>query len=149
MTDCIFCKIVAGEIPATKVHEDDTAIIFLDINQAAKGHLLLVPRRHEEQWHQLDGQIAAHLGALAARWAPAVLEGLQADGYNLLQNNGQAAGQEVMHVHLHLIPRWKGDRYFGSGPQHRSAGAEELRGTASVLKEAKRKLESVEGGDGR
>jgi histidine triad (HIT) family protein len=135
VTDCIFCKIIAGEIPSARVHEDETAIVFLDLDQAAKGHLLFVPRTHAELWHELDEATAAHLARLTQQWGPVVLETLQADGYNLLQNNGKPAGQEVRHVHLHLIPRWQGDHYFGGGIKHRQADAEELRGTASVLRE--------------
>ncbi|HEX8682892.1 MAG TPA: HIT family protein [Ardenticatenaceae bacterium] len=134
--NCIFCKIVRGEIPSTRVHEDETSVTFLDLNQAAKGHLLIAPRAHAEQWHELNEETAAHLGKLAAQLAPAVLEGMQADGYNLLQNNGEAAGQEVMHVHLHLIPRWQGDRYFGGGPRHRNADARELQATAALIQNA-------------
>lgn len=140
MDDCIFCEIVRGEIPATVVHQDEHAVIFLDRNQAAKGHLLISPRAHHEQWHQLDNETAAHLGKLAAEFAPAVLAAFGADGYNLLQNNGEAAGQEVMHVHLHLIPRWHRDGYFGGGPAHRMADAEELRATGRLIEETKGSL---------
>lgn len=132
--NCVFCKIIAGDIPSATVYEDDTSIVFLDINQAARGHLLITPRLHAEQWHHLDAETAAHLCTLAIRCAPAVLDALEADGYNLLQNNGAAAGQEVMHVHLHLIPRWRGDGYFGGGPKHRTANTDELRSTAQLIK---------------
>ncbi|MBA3530660.1 MAG: HIT family protein [Ardenticatenales bacterium] len=136
MENCIFCKIIRGEIPGTFVHEDKQAVIFLDINQAAKGHLLIASRVHVEQWHELDEDNASHLARLAAQWAPAVLDATKADGYNLLQNNGPAAGQEVPHVHLHLIPRWTRDGYFGGVPD-RMAQPDELRETAMAISEAK------------
>ncbi|MDQ4076352.1 MAG: HIT family protein [Chloroflexota bacterium] len=142
MENCVFCQIIRGEIPGTFVHQDDRAVIFLDINQAAQGHLLIAPRNHREQWHELDDATAAHLGKLAADFAPAVVNAFDADGYNLLQNNGEAAGQEVMHVHLHLIPRWQNDHYFGRGPRQRKAEAEELQDTAERIETEKRKLES-------
>ncbi|MGH2541475.1 MAG: HIT family protein [Ardenticatenaceae bacterium] len=141
MEDCLFCKIIAGEVPGTFVHQDETAVIFLDLNQAAEGHLLIVPRQHDEQWHQLDDATAAHLGKLAAGWAPAVVEATQADGYNLLLNNGHAAGQEIMHVHLHLIPRWRRDGYFGAGPRQRRADLDELRQTARRITQARQRRE--------
>jgi histidine triad (HIT) family protein len=133
MNNCIFCKIIAGQIPAVTVHEDDTAIVFIDINQSAKGHLLFVPRTHTADWHTLDHAIGAHLVKLAAELAPAVLSALGCDGYNLTLNNGKAAGQEVMHVHLHLIPRWRNDRSYR---QPHMASAEERQQTANLIKNA-------------
>ncbi|MBA2390323.1 MAG: HIT family protein [Geodermatophilaceae bacterium] len=130
-----------GEIPAATVHEDDEAIVFLDINQAIKAHLLIVPRVHAAQWHELDDGTMAHVARLTAQWAPAVVAAVDADGYNLLLNNGEAAGQEVMHVHFHLIPRKRGDGVRMAGVKPRLADAEELRGTASVIKAAQRARE--------
>lgn len=133
MDTCIFCKIVAGKIPSTRLHEDEKAIVFLDINQSARGHLLVVPRAHAGVWHELDGETAAHLAQLALRLAPSVLRSMKADGYNLVVNNGEAAGQEVMHVHLHLIPRWNGDHYIRLGVPARTATPDELRATAERI----------------
>jgi histidine triad (HIT) family protein len=134
MTDCVFCKIIDGQIPGTMVHEDETAVVLLDINQAARGHLLVVPREHVTQFHELDTGIAGHLMTLAARWAPPAVGAVEADGYNLLLNNGSAAGQEVMHVHLHLIPRRRRDGVLRMGVPARIAEPDELRETAGQIK---------------
>lgn len=139
MDQCLFCRIVSGEIPAATVYEDDDLIVFLDLNQAARGHLLIVPRTHVASWHETDWEILASMSRIAAEMAPAVVQAMEADGYNLQLNNGRAAGQEIFHVHLHLIPRWKRDGYI-SPPPHRQAGAEELRGTASLIRETKAQL---------
>lgn len=137
MDDCIFCKIMRGEIPSTRVHEDDTAIVFLDINQASRGHLLIVPRRHTADFHDLDGDTAAHMGRLALEWAGAAMKAVNAEGYNLVLNNRAVAGQEVMHAHLHIIPRTRGDEYrFGPVPV-RIAEGDELQATAAAIKDAK------------
>lgn len=136
MHECIFCKIIAGEMPAFFVHEDECAVVFLDVDQGARGHLLIVPREHRALWHEQDAATIGHLGLLAAQWAEPTMAAVGAEGYNLLQNNSAAAGQEVRHVHLHLIPRWQGDGYFRGGSRHRRADAEELRATASLLKAA-------------
>ena len=134
--DCIFCKIVAGEIPSTRVYEDDTAIIFLDLNQAAKGHLLIVPRFHTSEWHELDEATAQHIGGLTRVWGKAAFIATQADGYNLVLNNGPAAGQEVAHTHMHIIPRWKGDGYLRGPIPHRNADGAEMKSTAQAIMDA-------------
>ncbi len=134
MNNCIFCKIIAGQLPAVTVHEDEIAIVFLNINQSARGKLLFVPRVHTADWHTLDHAIAAHLGKLAAKLAPAVLKGLGYDGYNLRLNNGEAAEQAVMHVHLHLIPRRYNDRRYRQS--YHIASIEERQQTADLIKKA-------------
>ena len=107
--DCIFCKIVSGEIPCLLVHEDEHSFSFLDINPLADAHLLLIPRRHfvriDEMTPEAIGQVTRHLPRLAA----AVVAATGAEGYNVLQNNGAVAGQAVGHVHFHIIPRASGD----------------------------------------
>ncbi len=107
--DCVFCRIVAGQIPALKIAEDDTALAFLDIGPLAEGHVLVIPREHyarlEDMEPELVGRITGHL----PRLAKAVLQATGASGYNVLQNNGKVSGQEVMHVHFHIIPRGAGD----------------------------------------
>jgi histidine triad (HIT) family protein len=134
MTGCVFCKIIEGQIPGTIVYEDETALVLLDINQAARGHLLVVPREHVGEFHELESGVASHLMTLAARWAPPAVEAVAADGYNLLLNNGSSAGQEVMHVHLHLIPRRQGDRVLRMGVPARIAEPGELQETAGRIK---------------
>jgi histidine triad (HIT) family protein len=107
--DCIFCKIVAGTIPGMRVHEDDTVLAFLDIGPLAEGHLLIIPKPHSERLEDMDPDVLAHLARQLPRLARAVLSVTGASGYNLLQNNGRVSGQEVPHVHFHIIPRATGD----------------------------------------
>jgi histidine triad (HIT) family protein len=107
--DCLFCKIVAGEIPAQIVHEDDRTVAFMDINPGSRGHLLVVPRRHARDLLEIDQEdLAATMGA-AQRMAARVGERLDADGVNLLNCCGSAAWQTVFHFHVHVIPRYDGD----------------------------------------
>ncbi len=102
---CIFCKIVAGEIPCAKVLETDDALAFLDVAPLAEGHVLLIPKRHIVRLDEMNasqaGLMLRHLPALGR----AVRQATGCSGYNVLQNNGRAAGQAVMHVHFHIIPR--------------------------------------------
>ena len=107
--DCIFCKIVAVEIPASVVHEDESVLAFLDVGPLAEGHLLVIPRDHHAKLSELPAPASAHLGSLLPRLARALLEVTGADGFNLLVNEGRSAGQLVPHVHMHLIPRSGGD----------------------------------------
>ncbi len=109
MEGCIFCAISAGQAPAEILYQEDTVLAFLDNRPAALGHTLVIPRRHAHTIWELDPETAAALMRLAVRLAPALRGALKPDGLTLLQNNGRAAGQEVPHFHLHLIPRWYGD----------------------------------------
>jgi len=116
MADCIFCKIVAGQIPCAKVLEDDAALAFLDIGPLAVGHALLIPKAHYETVDQMPADVAAavlrHLPALAR----AVRAATGATGVNVLQNNGRSAHQAVPHVHFHIIPRREGDAWHFNWP---------------------------------
>lgn len=107
--DCIFCKIVAGEIPCTKVFEDESALAFMDISPLNRGHLLVIPKEHFETILDIDPQLYGHLASLICKLAKVVNAGLSPDGMNLMQLNGKAGNQVVPHVHLHLVPRWTGD----------------------------------------
>ena len=107
--DCVFCKIVAGLIPSTRVFEDEHIIAILDIAPLADGHLLIIPRSHHSQITEMSAEQSAALGRHVPRLASAVLAVTGAAGLNVLQNNGRAAGQAVDHVHVHLIPRKNGD----------------------------------------
>jgi len=107
--DCIFCKIVAGDIPALRVHEDDAAIAFVDINPLAPGHTLLIPRKHYRDITSISADELAVVTAVLPKLAKAVLNATGAAGLNLLQNTGAASGQAVFHLHFHLIPRVEGD----------------------------------------
>lgn len=109
MTECPFCRIVAGGLPASIVWQDDIAVAFMDLRQAVPGHVLVVPREHVEDIHALDENTGAHLMRLVIRIANALKRALPMDGLNLWQSNGAAGGQEVPHVHLHVQPRRDGD----------------------------------------
>jgi histidine triad (HIT) family protein len=117
--ECIFCKIVSGQIPATKIYEDDVVVAFLDIGPISDGHTLVLPRQHVENVHscppELLGQVWTRLGKIAGAIASAV----GADGYNVLCNNGEVAGQVVDHLHFHIVPRRAGDRVFTQWPSYK------------------------------
>jgi histidine triad (HIT) family protein len=107
--DCLFCKIVAGEIPGTKVAEDERTVAFMDINPATRGHLLVVPREHATDLLEIAPEDLAAVAAMGQRMARVVKERLGADGVNLLNSCGSAAWQTVFHFHLHVIPRYDDD----------------------------------------
>ncbi len=112
--DCIFCRIVAGEIPSHTVYEDDMTLAFLDIHPAARGHTLVIPKQHVADLlsaDPLDLEATVRGSQVVAR---ILHKHLQADGINVVQNNGTAAGQDVFHYHVHLIPRWTGDQAIRS-----------------------------------
>ena len=117
--DCIFCKMVAGQIPVAKVYEDEIVLAFLDIGPISDGHTLVIPKQHFEKLHdcpaELLGQVASRLGRIAG----AVTAAMNADGYNLLCNNGRAAGQLIEHLHFHIVPRNVGDGVFDRWPSYR------------------------------
>ena len=107
--NCIFCKIAAGEIPSQTVYEDDDFRAILDLGPATDGHTLILPKDHAANLFELPEDIAAKLTPLAAKLGKQLVDKLGADGLNVIQNNGEVAGQTVMHDHLHLIPRYKND----------------------------------------
>jgi len=108
--DCIFCKIVAGEIPCSKVYEDDLFIAFLDIKPVHKGHLLVVPKKHFVNVFDTPDTEAEAVYKVTRELSGAVAKATGCDGINIVQNNNAAAGQEVFHSHLHIIPRFEGDK---------------------------------------
>jgi histidine triad (HIT) family protein len=107
--DCLFCKIVAGEIPATVIAEDERTIAFMDINPATRGHALVIPRAHARDVHDIDTDDLRAVAATAQTVAARAIQRLGAAGVNLLNSNGAAAWQTVFHFHLHVIPRYDGD----------------------------------------
>ncbi len=109
MSDCIFCKIANKEIPATILFEDDDLLVFMDIGPIIKGHALVIPKKHYDPVTETPDELLAKLHLAAKRIAQAQMNGLGADGVNIMQNNGTAAGQEVPHIHVHVIPRFEGD----------------------------------------
>jgi histidine triad (HIT) family protein len=107
--DCIFCKIVAGELPAIVVDEDERTIAFMDISPATRGHALVIPRQHAADVHVIDPEDLAAVAVAARRLAGKMRERLDADGINLLCSSGADAWQTVPHLHMHVIPRYAGD----------------------------------------
>ena len=110
MSDCIFCKIANGEIPSSTLYEDNDFRVILDMGPATKGHALLLPKKHYENLFELDDEVAEKALKTAKKVAGQMRNALHADGFNLVQNNGEAAGQTVFHFHMHLIPRYEGDQ---------------------------------------
>jgi histidine triad (HIT) family protein len=109
MADCVFCKIVAKQIPATVVHEDEHTLAFMDIGQVNPGHVLVAVKQHAENIFGLDDTQAAAAFRAAARVARAIREAFAPQGLSVYQANGAAAGQTVRHFHIHLVPRHEGD----------------------------------------
>jgi len=107
--DCLFCAIVAGEIPATVVAQRARALAFMDINPATRGHVLVIPRAHSSDLHEIPAEDLAACASLAAEVAGLARDRLGADGVNLINSCGAAAWQTVFHFHLHVIPRYAGD----------------------------------------
>lgn len=114
MTNCIFCKIIAGEIPSVKIYEDEHVFAFMDIMPLSKGHTLLIPKTHREFVYDMTPEEAGNLFAVAPKIAKAINETFQPEGMNLLNNNGAKAGQSVFHFHLHFIPRYGQTDGFGA-----------------------------------
>ncbi|HEY4488596.1 MAG TPA: HIT family protein [Candidatus Paceibacterota bacterium] len=109
MKDCVFCKIVAGELPSYKLYEDDKTLAFLDIHPVHPGHTLVIPKRHSENIFEIDSGDWMAVAQTVRTVAPAIETATKADGVNLLMNNRETAGQVVGHAHVHLIPRFRGD----------------------------------------
>ena len=107
--NCIFCKILDGEIPSRKVYEDDSFVGILDVSPAARGHVIIIPKSHAANVFELPDEDAQKIFAVAKRVAIAIDKAYHPDGINILQNNGEAAGQSVFHLHVHVIPRYNED----------------------------------------
>jgi histidine triad (HIT) family protein len=125
---CIFCKIVGGQIPCMRVFETDDLLSFLDIGPLAEGHLLVIPKNHYERLEEMPPEAVAALTRHLPALGKALLQVTGAAGYNVLQNNGKVSGQEVMHVHFHLIPRAAGDGlgYRWNASKYREGRGEQL-----------------------
>ncbi len=115
MTDCIFCKIIKGEIPNYTVYEDEKVLAFLDINPHAKGHTVVIPKVHVENYFDLNEDLLGHLSLGLRRSMEKIDKVLNPDGYNVGWNQGEVAGQVVPHLHIHIMPRYEGD---GGGSMH-------------------------------
>ncbi len=107
--NCIFCKLANGEIPTATLYEDDDFRVILDAGPASKGHALILPKEHFKDLYELDDEVASKALVLAKKMITKLTDVLGCDGYNIVQNNGETAGQTVFHFHIHLIPRYKDD----------------------------------------
>lgn len=134
MENCIFCKIVAGDIPAEKVFEDTYTVAFLDVRPANKGHLLVIPKEHHANIYEISEQAWADVMKTVKVVSPALKKATEADGVNIVMNNEPAAGQVVMHAHVHIVPRFKnkGNHYGWSG--HETYAAGEATSTAEKIR---------------
>ena len=136
--DCIFCKIIKGEINSLKVFEDDDVLVFLDVNPLTKGHCLAVSKEHFENIFDIDKAILQKVIIAGKNISEKIQKNLDADGIYLSQSNGEAAGQIIFHFHLHIIPRYKGDglsvKIFGSGAHPQKADINELKKIAEEIK---------------
>jgi histidine triad (HIT) family protein len=108
---CVFCRIVANEIPAAKIYEDEQFLAFLDISQVTKGHTLVIPKKHVENLYQLDQKDASNMLHICQKVASALKATYDLQGLNMVNNNGPLAGQTVHHFHIHLIPRYVDDNF--------------------------------------
>lgn len=108
--NCIFCKIANGEIPSATLYEDEDFRVILDLGPASKGHALILPKEHAANLYELPDELASKAMIVAKKVGAVLKEGLKCDGLNVVQNNGEAAGQTVFHFHMHLIPRYEGDQ---------------------------------------
>lgn len=108
--DCIFCKIANGDIPSATLYEDEEFRVILDLGPASKGHALILPKEHYPNLYELPDELAGKAILLAKKMAVKMTKALDCDGFNIVQNNGEPAGQTVFHFHMHLIPRYKNDQ---------------------------------------
>lgn len=133
--DCIFCKIANGKIPSSTIYEDGEFRVILDLGPASKGHALILPKEHFKDVCELDEKVAAKILPLGAKLGAAMKKSLGCAGFNLVQNNGEAAGQTVFHFHMHVIPRYEGGASIVAWTPG-TESSEALAETAAKIKEA-------------
>lgn len=135
MRDCVFCKIVAGQVPSTRIYEDDAILAFLDIGPIIKGHTLVIPKAHHETLTDVPPALLARVIEGVQRVAAALRTGLRADGVNVHQSNGAVAGQVVPHVHFHVIPRFAGDGHRWNWAAKHYADSAEMTALAERIRQ--------------
>ena len=118
LAECVFCKMVAGEIPVTRIYENKSVLVFLDIGPISDGHTLVIPKQHFEKLHDCPADVLSDISSVLGKVAPAVVSAVGAEGYNVLCNNGRVAGQVVSHLHFHIVPRNAGDGVFNRWPAY-------------------------------
>ena len=134
--DCIFCKIIKGEIPSVKIYEDGDVLAFLDIGPVVKGHTLVIPKSHHNPLMETPPEVLCRLITVARRIARAQVKGLNADGINVSQANGQAAGQVVPHIHFHVIPRFTQDGFHGNWIPRKYDSPDQMNSFADRIRQA-------------
>ncbi|MFA9376861.1 MAG: HIT family protein [Lachnotalea sp.] len=132
-TNCIFCRISNGEIQSATIYEDETFRVILDLGPATKGHALILPKNHYANIYELDEETTASAFILAKKMITKMTEVLGCDGFNIIQNNGSAAGQTVFHFHIHLIPRYENDN-LSLGWDSQEISEVELENLVKILK---------------
>ncbi len=137
--DCVFCKIVSGKLPSYKVYEDERHIAFLDINPFSVGHTLVCPRRHGETLWDMDEHEIAEIFKVASKVSMGVVAATNADGFRIMQNNGEAANQAVAHIHVHVIPHKMEDK--GKFMNRLKISGDEMAKVASAIKSEIAKIE--------
>jgi histidine triad (HIT) family protein len=133
--ECVFCKIVDGEIPAVKVLDEDLVLAFMDINPASRGHMLVIPKRHAENIFEISENDLVAVGRAVKRCSKAAMEALKADGITVLQLNGKASDQLVPHLHVHIMPRWENDGLPVSQWEMNPGNMAEIQDIADKVKE--------------
>lgn len=129
---CIFCKIAAGEIPSKTIYEDEKFRVILDLGPATRGHALILPKEHYKNIYELPEELAGEAMKLAKKMTVLMTDRLHCDGFNILQNNNEVAGQSVFHFHMHLIPRYQNDGQVISGKAG-SVSQEELEEIRNII----------------
>ena len=134
--NCLFCRIVAGEIPSTRVYEDADTLAFMDIGPIIKGHTLVIPKKHYDPITQTPEDVLAKVMVVVRKIAQAQVNGLKADGVNVLNANGEAAGQQVPHIHFHVVPRFKTDGPHWNWAAKKYDSLDEMKKMAEEIKKA-------------
>ena len=127
MEQCIFCKIAAGQIPSSTVYEDEYFKAIMDLSPATKGHTIIIPKKHMMDITELEEEYASRILTVAAKIGMAMKTGLGCTGFNVVQNNGESAGQTVMHYHMHVIPRYDGGECIGHGHRRKQLIKKEMK----------------------
>jgi histidine triad (HIT) family protein len=135
-SDCIFCRIAAGEADATVIYRDDHSVAFADIAPLEKGHTLVIPKLHVKNIYSLEGETASRVFETTIKVARALKSVLKCDGMTVMQANEPAGGQEVLHFHFHVVPRWSGHRIYGFTLKRERAPREEIEGIFAPVRAA-------------
>jgi len=117
--ECLFCKMIAGQIPVTKIYENDDILAFLDIGPISDGHTLIIPKQHFEKLDECPPELLVKVASNLGKISKAVSTAMNSEDYNILCNNGESAGQIIKHVHFHIIPRRKSDDVFNRWPSYK------------------------------